>query len=569
MRKAWKWLTRLATVALVAAAAWYWLHGPSIEQGSYLVLDLSGSWSEARPGGLLPRLLGRAASLSDLTGTLRKVRHDGRIAGVVVRIGDASIGWAQAHEIRGALALAKARGKRVVAELELELEPASAEVYIASAADEVYVAPAAAPLLTGLKARAVFLGGVWPKLDIGLQVEKIREYKTAGDELSRESMSPAHREMLESLLDDLDDQFVRTLAAARNLGADEVRGAISRGLTRPGDFVKAGIANAVRSHEEILTALGDGKAAPTVTEDTYSGVRSASLGIGSGPSIAVVHASGAVHSGETGRGGRSIGSRSIAAALAQAARDDAVRAIVLRVDSPGGSPAASDEIWLAVREAAAKKPVVASLGDVAASGGYYFASAASRIVASPGTLTGSIGVVFFKPDVSALLSRAGVHVETIRRGRHAGLLDLDKPLDEEELALVRTQLDDVYRLFLERVATGRKKRPEDIDRVGGGRVWTGQQAFERGLVDEIGTFEDAVRAAANAAGIHDADKVRLVHYPRGEGLAALLAEAGPGVAAWMQPPWLARLAETLGESAAMLELEPGVQLLAETLPTIE
>jgi len=569
MRKSLRWLTRLVSIALLAAGAWYWFHGPTIAPGSYLVVELSGSFSEGRPGGLIPRLLQRGRTLGDLTDSLRKVRHDGRIAGVIVRIGGLSARWAQAEEIRNALALVKARGKRVIAELEVELAPAAIDTYIASAADTVYVAPAAAPLLTGLSAHAVFLGGVWPKIDVGMQVEQIREYKSAGEELSRESMSPAHREMLDSLLDDIQRLFLGVVAAARNLGAAELDAAIERGLSRPSQLVSAGIANAVRGHDEVLAELGSGKPVKTVTEEDYADVRPSSLGIADGPGIAIVHAVGTVNSGKSRPGGGSIGSRSLAQALAQAADDSAVKAIVLRVVSPGGSPAASDEIWLAVREAAKKKPVVASLGDVAASGGYYLASAADRIVAAPGTLTGSIGVVFFKPDVSALLGRAGVHTETLSRGRYARLFDLDKSLDDGELELVRTQLSEIYRLFLERVATGRKKKVEEIDRVGGGRVWTGRQAFERGLVDQIGTLDDAVHAAANAAGIHDSDKVRLIHYPRGESLAEQIAEAGAGVAASMQPLVITRVAETLGDSALMLTLDPGVLAVADGVPVIE
>jgi len=557
---------RLASIVLFAALAWYFLHGPDIPDDSYLVVEVSGTFSEGGPGGLVQRLFQQGRSLADVTESLRKARSDGRIAGVIVRIGDLTSGWAQAHEIRQSLALVKARGKRVVAELEVELEPAAIETYIASIADAVYVMPGAAPLLTGLQARSVFLGGVWPKIDVGMQVEKIREYKSAGDELSRESMSPAHREMIDSILDDVHREFVQTLASARNLDPAQVDAAIARGLSRPAQLVSAGIANAVRGHEEILDELG---ATSTISEQVYAGVRPASLGLGGGPNIAIVHATGPVNTGRTRPGGGNIGSRSIALALAQAASDDAIVAIVMRISSPGGSPAASDEIWLAMRDAAKKKPVIASLGDVAASGGYYAASAADRIVASPGTLTGSIGVVFFKPDVSALLARVGVNTETLHRGRFARLLDLDKSLDDEELALVRSQLADIYQLFLERVATGRKKKAEDIDRVAGGRVWTGQQAFERGLVDEIGTLDDAVRAAANAAKIHDTDKVNLVHYPKSENLADRILEISSGATAALQPPLLTSIANVLGDAGALLMLEPGVQTIADGLPVIE
>lgn len=562
-------MLRLASFALLAAGIWIWVRGPHVEQGSYLVLDVSGRFSEDRPAGLLPRLLSRGRSLSDVTDALRKARHDGRIAGVIVRLGDLDGGWAQAAEIRSALGLVKARGKKVVAEIEIEMDSAVLETWVASVADAVYVAPAAAPMLTGLEATSIFLGGLWPKIDVGMQVERIGEYKTAGDQLARETMSSAHREMLDSILDDLERLLVGTIASARNLSATEAEAALTSGIGRPAELVSAGIANAVLGHEQVLAELGAGDAAPTVAEHDYAGVRATSLGIADGPTIAIVHAAGTVTTGQSRPGGGNVGSRTLAHALEQAASDESVEAIVLRVASPGGSPAASDEIWLAVQAAAQKKPVVASLGDVAASGGYYFASAAHRIVAAEGTLTGSIGVVFFKPDVSGLLARAGVHTETIKRGRYADLLDLDEPLSEEGLALVRAQIESTYRLFLERVATGRKKTPEEIDRVGRGRVWTGRQAFERGLVDELGTLDDAVRAAANAAGIHDTDKVQLRHYPRGEGLAGQVAEIGAAASAALQPPLVARLAERLGGTTDLLMLEPGVLAIADGVPVVE
>jgi protease-4 len=564
-----RWIFRLASLAVLASAIFYWMRGPAIADHSYLVIDISGSYSEARPGGIIQRLIQQGSFLSDITEPLRKVRYDGRIDGVVIRIGDVTGGWAQAHEIRSALGLVKARGKKVVAELEVELAPASVETWIASVADAVYVAPAAAPLLTGLQAKSVFFGGLWPKIDVGIQVEKLREYKSAGDELSRESMTPAHREMVDSILDDMSRQFMGTLASARNLSVPEIQAAIEHGITSPAHLVSAGLANAVRSHEEVISELGSGTPVATVSDEAYSGVRASSLGIGDGPSIAILHASGTISTGKSPPGGASIGSRSFSQALRRAAADEKMSAIVLRVASPGGSPAASDEVWLAVREAAKKKPVIASLGDVAASGGYYLASAADRIVASPGTLTGSIGVVFFKPDVSGLLARAGVRTETVHRGRYSRLLDLDKPLDDAELTLVRTQIEDIYGLFLERVATGRKKNKEEVDRIGGGRVWTGQQAFERGLVDEIGTLEDAVRAAANAAGIHDTDKVKLVHYPIGDSVADRFGEAGAGFAQSMQPAVVTAIARVLGDAGVLLSLDPGVAAVADGVPVIE
>ncbi|RMD83896.1 MAG: signal peptide peptidase SppA [Candidatus Dadabacteria bacterium] len=219
-----------------------------------------------------------------------------------------------------------------------------------------------------------------------------------------------------------------------------------------------------------------------------------------------------------------VGSRALAEAIEEAADDEEVRGIVVRIDSPGGSARAADEVWHAMRRAAVKKPVVASLGDVAASGGYYLACGADRIVAEPATLTGSIGVVLFKPNVAGLLERLGVSTEAIARGRYARIMDITKSFDDAERALVRSQINAVYRRFLDRVAQGRRMTVEEVDRLGGGRVWTGRQALENGLVDEAGGLKAAIRRAATAAGIADPDRVELVYFPKAGGLLEQLLD---------------------------------------------
>ncbi|HYC57600.1 MAG TPA: signal peptide peptidase SppA [Candidatus Binatia bacterium] len=566
-----KWIVRLFLLGSLAFSAWFWLAGPDIAEESYLDLNISGSYSEARPSGLLGNLFRQGRTLTDILDSLRKVRYDGRIKGVVARVGSLDAGWAQTQEIRNALSLVKAEGKRVIALVEVEMAPANKELYLASVADKVFIAPATDALFNGLSAHFVFLGGVWPKVDVQMQVEQIREYKSAGDQLSRDSMSDAHREMADALLDDSHSHLVQTVAAARNLTVSEVQSLADRCLSRPQDLVASGLADGIKSRGEILVDLGkDGKKAPVVSESDYEGVTLASLGIGDGPKIAVVHANGAIQTGESPRGqGGAMGSRSIAEAIEDAAEDTAISAIVLRVASPGGSPSGSDEIWLQLREAAKVKPVIASLGDVAASGGYYIASGADRILASPGTITGSIGVVLFKPNVAALLERVGINTETLSRGRYSRLMDVDKPFDEEELVVVRRQMDGIYQLFLDRVASGRKIDAVAVDKIGGGRVWTGQQALTRGLVDEIGGFNDAVRAAAAAAGIHDADKVRLVHYPKGNTLGERLVQGRAQLLENLQPPLMQAITRHLGDLDTVLGLEPGVQAVLAGVPVIE
>jgi protease-4 len=312
------------------------------------------------------------------------------------------------------------------------------------------------------------------------------------------------------LLDTVDQEFVDTLAAGRNLTPAEIRGIIARAPASGPELVEAGVVDGVKSYDEVLAELGDGEAPPIVDERDYSTVSLKSLGLAGGARIAVIHAAGGIVTGHGRPGREEVASRDVAEALRSAA---------------------SDEIWLAAREAGAAKPLVASMADVAASGGYYIASAADRIVAQPTTITGSIGVVLFKPYVTDLLDEVGVHTESITRGRFARYMDLTKRFDDEELALVRRQMNDIYELFVTRVSTGRGLDTQAVDRIGGGRVWTGSQALERGLVDELGGIRRAIALAAEAADVGAPDKVELVHYPKAGGIVEEILAAGAHVAA--------------------------------------
>jgi protease-4 len=274
-----------------------------------------------------------------------------------------------------------------------------------------------------------------------------------------------------------------------------------------------------------------------------------------------VYAVGTIVPGKGGRRGAlgmQIGSRALVEAFEDAARDSEVKAIVFRIDSPGGSASASDAVWRSVRLARERKPVIASLSDVAASGGYYMAAGADHVVAEPNTLTGSIGVVMFKPNASGLLDWMGIGSESLARGRFARILDVTKGLDRAEQALLKTQMDGVYKRFLDRVAEGRTMTVEEVDHVGGGRVWTGRQALEAGLVDQIGGLRDAVRAAAVEAGVADPDSVRLVYFPEAKGLAEQLAGVGGGGLESMAP---ALLEPPIAALSAYAPLAPGVQAI--------
>jgi protease-4 len=246
--------------------------------------------------------------------------------------------------------------------------------------------------------------------------------------------------------------------------------------------------------------------------------------------------------------------------------DSSIEAIVFRIDSPGGSAAASDKVWRQARLAGEKKPLIVSMGDVAASGGYYMACAGERVFAEPATLTGSIGVVLFKPNVAGLLGRIGVGSETIGRGRYARVMDLTKGLDSAERELLRTQMNGVYRLFVERVAVGRSMTDEEVDRVGGGRVWTGNQAVTAGLADEIGGLRHAIRQAAAAAGVSDPDTVEVVYLPAAKSLVQELVGLGGGNVYDVLPRVLARPLTGVMDYA---DLDAGVYALAGSVLTVE
>jgi protease-4 len=512
----WKWL--ILVLLIVVAAGWFsrLVAEPKIEDGSFLLVDIQDSYAEAPPSTSITRLLEDRKLFVNLLATLNKARHDDRISGVVARIGTLDVGWAQADEIRAALESVSGAGKQVVAYVDSDAMTGNREYFVASAAESVYIPPAGAPMLTGLAANYLFFGGLWEELDIKIDVQQIGEYKTFGDTFSRKTMTPAHRDMVNWILDDINEEFVGTIAESRGLSTREMMSIIDSCPATPGEFVESGLADKVAFMDDVLVELGGGERVTLVTESVYSRIRESSLGIGGGPKIAVIHAAGSIVSGKGG--GRSaiggtVGADTLSKAFRDASEDPEIKAIVFRIDSPGGSAMASDQVWHASRVARQKKPVLASLGDVAASGGYYMAAGADKIVANAGTLTGSIGVVLLKPDISGLLAKLGIGSETIARGRYARIMDTTKSFDRAELSLIRDQMEGVYTRFLDRVAEGRGMTVEEVDRIGEGRVWTGRQALDHGLVDSLGGLADTVRLAAGEAGIEELDSIEIVHLP--------------------------------------------------------
>jgi protease-4 len=501
------------------------LRGPTIPSGGYLVLEVSGAYAEAPPQDLLGSLLRRRErALIDLLTMIREAQVDERIKGVITRITRLDIGWAKTQDIRDALLEFKQSGKRLLALVEQEATGSNKEFYLASAADRIYLPPSVTAPLNGLAAQFFFLGGVWEKLDIQMNVEKIREYKTMGDMLANKQMTAAHREMANSLLDSIWGQFVDGLAQARGLTPPAVQGIIEQCPVSPVEFEAAHLSDGTKYLQDVRRELGE--EVPLVEMKDYQQVSAKSLGLGMGPRIGVVYGVGPITTGESGTGiqGQMLGADTVIQALQDAADDAEARAIVFRVDSPGGSALASDLVWHATQEARKKKPVIVSMSDVAGSGGYYISTGANRIVAQPATMTGSIGVVFARPDVRGLLARVGVNTETIGRGKFAALDDLTTPLSADGRQKLIAEMDHIYDVFVDRVASGRGMTAERVNEIGRGRVWTGAQAKENGLVDELGGFRAAIQAAKHAAGIEPPQEVELVFFPKRKALLERLSE---------------------------------------------
>ncbi|MGQ4808249.1 Protease 4 [Candidatus Entotheonellaceae bacterium PAL068K] len=499
---------------------------PNIAAGSFLVLKIGGDYTESQPVGLVGRLVGfRKRVFVDLLLELQKATADERLQGVIIKVTPMTLDFAKLQELRDAIGRLRQSDKRVIAWVTGEDNSGNRAYYLASVADEVYFAANTILPLTGLRATYVFLGGVWGHLEVEMQVEQIKEYKTFGDFLVRQSMSEAHREMANALLDDMHEQFVAGIAAARRLSPAAVQASIDAPTLTPEDYVQAGLIDGIQYFGELLDRL---EATPdqTVSPATYRRVKPTSVGLMRGPKVAVVYGVGGVTAEQSGwRGtGEVMEVETMVKAFKQAAGDDSIKAIVFRIESPGGSVLASDLIWEAVIGARQAKPVVVSMSGVAASGGYYIAAGATKIVAQPATLTGSIGIVFSLPNVRGLLEKVGITTETLGRGQYARLFDPSHNWSPDERQQVKRLLTTLYQTFTRKVADGRGMSLEEVERLSRGRVWTGRQAEARGLVDQLGGLQTAVQLAQEAAGIPAAATVKLVFYPTPKRLPQTLLE---------------------------------------------
>jgi len=515
-------LVLVVLIGLAALVAAFRHREPPIADNSVLTLRVSGPLPDYVPDDPLRKIFGGPEqSLSNLVLQFNKARVDKRIKSILLSVDMSAVGWGKSEEIRDAIADFRSSGKPVYA--YMEGYSTDKEYYIASACDKVYMAPPSELFINGLAADVMFFRGSLDKLGIYPDMVQMGKYKTAVETFTRKDMSDANREFVNSLLDDLFNRYVESIAKARGKSAEDMRAIIDNAPYSSAKAKELGLIDGVAYRDEIEKELKaklgykESDQLNLVRSATYNEVEPESLGLDQGEKIAVIYATGDIGSGKSENspsGDQSIGSDTLAKALNDARDDKTIKAIVIRVDSPGGSGLASDIIWHAVEAAKAKKPVVISMSDVAASGGYYIAAGANKIIAQPSTITGSIGVFAGKPVIKGFYDWLGISNEYVLRGKQAGMFRESEKFTPEERAKFEDMVKRMYyEEFIPKVAKGRNKTPEYVDSVAQGRVWTGAQGKERGLVDEFGGLDRAVEVAKELAKIPKDKGVHRVILP--------------------------------------------------------
>jgi len=485
-----------------------------IPSQTVLEMTLAGAIAEEPAPDLPARMWeGDVSVLRDLLDALERARTDARIAGLVVRIHPFQMNMAKIQDLRDKLAEFNRTGKFSLAFLEFA---DNQMYYLASACQEIYQVPTSELRLVGLMAHSTFLRGTLDKLHIYPDMYHIAEYKTAKNLLTEKHFTPAHREVTETLLRGLTEQFVAGIAAGRQLQAARVEDLIRQGPYSAEEAKAVGLVDELLYSDQLREVLKKktGREEPNVIDvQTYL----ARTERGGGRRVAIVHATGAIDVGQSRFDplfGRTMGSDTIAAALRAAREDNSIKAIVFRVDSPGGSAIASEIIRREVALAKEKKPVVVSMSDLAGSGGYWISMSAKKIVAQPGTLTASIGVVSGKLNLRGFYELLGLTKDQVFTTENSGLVYEFQNYTPQQRESILKMMRNIYDNFLAGVSAGRGMAVEEVHRIAKGRVWLGAQAQQLGLVDELGGLERAIGVAKELAGIPAEERVEYIIYPR-------------------------------------------------------
>jgi protease-4 len=491
---------------------------PVIAGDSVLVMRLDGELPEKSPVEI-PSFLGGDRTPVTVIGVwsaLEKAAVDPHIKAVVLEPEGISAGWAKMQELRLDIDKFKKSGKPVFAYLR---QPGAREYYIACGADRIFLGPSEPVMLKGLRAEMMYFKKTLEKIGVSVEIEHAGKYKDFGDMFTRSDMSPETREVMTSVVDDLYNDLVNGIAGGRKKTPEHVRAIIDQGPFTAPQALKAGLVDELRFEDQMWGELKDRlkTGEPTkVSMDKYSKITAESVGLQGKSQIAFIVGAGDIVRGDPsddGGGESNLTSYGFNKILRRVANDSQVKGVVVRIDSPGGEVTASDEIWREMNLLARKKPMVISMSDAAASGGYYMAMTGDPLVAYPGTLTGSIGVVFGKPNLHGLYDKLGVTKDAIQRGTNASIDSDYTPLTPEERALLKAGIDESYRDFVTKVADARHRPFDQIEPLAQGRVWLGSQAKPRGLIDETGGIDKAIDLVKQKAKIPAGERVSLMVYP--------------------------------------------------------
>ncbi len=510
-------LAILTGIVLLAALSRLAEPHPRVETGSTLIVSLTGEIPEKPPIVVpFPAFESKAPlTVRELWASIRAAAEEPKIKALVLMPAGLRAGWGKLYELREALKAFQESGKPLVAYLR---HPGAREYYLASVADEIYLSEEDLLDLKGLRIEAIYLRKTLEKIGVEAEIEHAGKYKDAGDMFTRDSMSPATREVLDSILDEMYAHLVGTIAEARGMAPDEVRALLDEGpfLAVRAKEVKLvdGLAYEDELFGRLKKRLGQEEIHKLNVRD-YARYVARQEASSDRPRIALLAGSGTILRGSDDGFGDdgALWSQKFIRTVRRLRDEDSIRGVVLRIDSPGGDAVASDEILRELRLLSKKKPLVVSMSDVAASGGYYIAMTGDPIVAYPGTLTGSIGVIYGKANLRGLYDKLGIRKQILKRGRFADIDSDYRPLGPEGRAKLREGIEAVYTSFLQRVAEGRKRDVDQIRPLAEGRVWLGIQAKNNGLIDELGGLDRALELVKEKAGIAPDERVALVPYP--------------------------------------------------------
>jgi protease-4 len=524
-------LAGLAGVIVIFALLRLGSAKPSIPESAAMVLRLEGALPERAPLEIpLPWAESSSpATVVELWGLLNRAGKDERVKAIFLQPRGLMAGWAKLQEIHAALEEFKKSGKPVVAYLR---NPGAREYYLATAADAVYMSREDLLDLKGLRAEFLFFRKALDKFGIQLEVERQGRYKDAADAFTRTSLAPESREAMDAVLDQIYGDMVRRISAGRRMAPEAVSALLDDGpfLAKPAE--KHGFVDGLKFEDEAFDELNNRvkeQNLARISHRDYLRMMRESFPRGRRARIAFITGEGTILRGEEAHfgDGSALWSGSFSKLLDQVARDQTIKGAILRIDSPGGDAAASDEILHAARRLSRKKPLVISMSDVAASGGYYIAMTGDPVIAWPNTITGSIGVIYGKLNLAGLYGKIGIDSEILKRGRNAAIDSEIQPLSASGREKLKEGIASAYDSFLERVAEGRKRDKSEIESLAQGRVWVGSDAKHKGLVDELGGLERALSLVRERAGIAAADQVEIVVYPRRKNiLEQLFAASG-------------------------------------------